>query len=228
MAGQVALIGFDPNEPMVAALREGTMVGIVLQDPVRMGYLAVKTMAAHLNGEEVEKRISTGEYIATPENMDTEEMQKLLRPVQFSGSDFEPDDEQFTIAVIPKGTSHEFWKSVHHGADQAARELGNVRVLWKGPLLENDREGQINVVQDFITKGVSGICLAPLDAQGLVPVVQEATEQGIPVVVYDSDLTDEGQFKVSYIATDNYQGGALAAHRMAEVLAQKAPIETTP
>src|SRR5690242_15988357 len=59
--------------------------------------------------------------------------------------------KKLRIAVIPKGTTHEFWKSVHAGAENAAKELGNVEILWKGPLLENDREGQINVVQDFIT-----------------------------------------------------------------------------
>ena len=73
--------------------------------------------------------------------------------------------KKLRIAVIPKGTTHVFWKSVHAGAEQAAKELGNVEILWKGPLLENDRDGQMNVVQDFVTTKVDGICLAPLDKQ---------------------------------------------------------------
>lgn len=128
--------------------------------------------------------------------------------------------KKYRIAVIPKGTTHEFWKSVHAGADNAARELGNVEIYWKGPLLENDRDGQVSVVQDFITKKVDGICLAPLDSQALVPYVNEASQEGIPTVIFDSALDDEKNI-VSYVATDNYKGGVLAAKRLAEVLEGK-------
>jgi ribose transport system substrate-binding protein len=54
--------------------------GIVLQDPVEMGYQSVKTIVAKIRGQEVKKEIGTGEYIATKENMTTPEMQKLLKP----------------------------------------------------------------------------------------------------------------------------------------------------
>lgn len=127
---------------------------------------------------------------------------------------------ELVIAVIPKGTTHEFWKSVHAGADNAAKELGNVQILWKGPLQENDRDGQISVVQDFITKKVDGICLAPLDSQALVPYVREAKQEGIPTVIFDSGLDDETDI-VSYVATDNFKGGAIAAKRLGETLGGK-------
>lgn len=123
----------------------------------------------------------------------------------------------YRIAVIPKGTTHEFWKSVHAGAEQAAQELGDVQILWKGPVLEDDREGQIKVVQDFVVQKVDGICLAPLDSQALVEYVEESVEKGIPVVVFDSGLDQQDKI-VSYVATDNRKGGELAAHRLAEVL----------
>lgn len=126
----------------------------------------------------------------------------------------------YEIAVIPKGTTHEFWKSVHAGADKAAKELGNVTILWKGPQLENDRSGQIDVVQGFITRQVDGIVLAPLDSQALVEYVAQADDEGIPVLIFDSGLNDESHI-VSYVATDNFQGGALAARRMGEVLEGK-------
>lgn len=129
----------------------------------------------------------------------------------------------YRIAVIPKGTTHEFWKSVHYGAEQAAKELGDVQILWKGPLLENDREGQIGVVQDFVTQRVDGICLAPLDSHALVEYVEEAAEEGIPVVIFDSGLADESNV-VTYVATDNYQGGVLAARRLADVLEGKGDV----
>ena len=219
LAGKVKFVGFDPNPEMVQALADGKMHGIVLQDPVTMGYQAVKTMVAHLESKALEKRVPTGEYMATGENMKEPRMHQLLNPEQFS-QDAVPKQKKYTLAVIPKGTTHEFWKSVHAGATNAAKEAGNVEILWKGPLQENDKEWQINVVQDFVTKRVDGICLAPLDSRALVSAVKDAQEQGIPTVIFDSGL-DDASVIVSYVATDNYQGGALAAKRLAEVLAVK-------
>ena len=128
--------------------------------------------------------------------------------------------KKLRIAVIPKGTTHVFWKSVHAGAENAAKELGDVEILWKGPLEENDRDGQISVVQDFVTNKVDGICVAPLDKQALIGPVHEAVEAGIPVVIFDSGLQDESKI-VSYVATDNRKGGALAAKQMAAALGGK-------
>lgn len=127
------------------------------------------------------------------------------------------DRKAYTIAVIPKGTTHEFWKSVHAGAEKAAKELGDVRVIWKGPLREDETAGQIQVVQDFIAQGVDGICLAPLDSRALIRPAAEAVESDIPVVIFDSALGDESQI-VSYVATDNFRGGQLAADRLAEAM----------
>ncbi len=129
-------------------------------------------------------------------------------------------DRKLRIAVIPKGTTHEFWKSVHAGAVNAAKEHGNVEILWKGPLQESDGDGQITVVTDFITLKVDGIVLAPLDSQALVPTVAQAKEAGIPVVIFDSGLDDSSNI-LSYVATDNRNGGVLAARRMGEALGRK-------
>lgn len=123
--------------------------------------------------------------------------------------------EKSTIAVIPKGTTHEFWKAIHAGAVKAARELG-VEVIWKGPLKEDDRESQISVMENFITRGVSGIVLAPLDETALRVPVSNAMRSGIPVVIIDSGL--KGNDYISFIATDNKLGGRLAGEHMAELL----------
>lgn len=119
------------------------------------------------------------------------------------------------IAVIPKGTTHEYWKAVHAGAETAARELG-VEVLWKGPLKEDDRAAQIQVVEDMVVRGVDGIVLIPLDRKALVAPAKEAKGRGIPVVVADSDLDWPEQ--TSYVATDNHKGGQLAAEALADLL----------
>jgi ribose transport system substrate-binding protein len=122
---------------------------------------------------------------------------------------------RMTIAVIPKGTTHEFWKSIHAGAVKAAREL-DVEIIWKGPLKEDDREAQISVMENFVTRNVSGIVLAPLDEKALVVPVRNASRAGIPVVIIDSGLL--GEDYISFVATDNKLGGRLAGERMAELL----------
>ena len=79
--------------------------------------------------------------------------------------------EKLRIAVIPTGTTHEFWKSIHAGAIKASRELG-VEIVWKGPQKEDDRDQQLTLVEDFVNRGVDGIVLAPLDDKALMrPVV---------------------------------------------------------
>jgi len=126
-----------------------------------------------------------------------------------------------TIAVIPKGTSHIFWQSIHAGAEKAAQELG-VTIVWRGPLREDDRSSQVNEVQGFITRGVSGIVLAPLDDSALAPPVADAKRAGIPVVVIDSGL--KGNDYVSYVATDNRKGGRLAGEQLAKLLGGKGKV----
>jgi len=130
-------------------------------------------------------------------------------------------DRALQIAVIPKGTTHEFWKSIHAGAIQAERELG-VEVIWKGPQKEDDRAQQITVVEDFISRGVDGIVLAPLDDRALMRPVQDAVRDNIPVVIIDSAL--QGSDYTSYVATDNYKGGVLAARRLGQLLGGKGRI----
>ncbi|HEV2394326.1 MAG TPA: substrate-binding domain-containing protein [Verrucomicrobiae bacterium] len=129
----------------------------------------------------------------------------------------------FTIAVIPKGTTHEFWKSINAGAIKAQQELRaagtSVEILWKGPLREDDRDQQIQVVEDFMARRVSAIVLAPLDSQALVRPVHNALEARVPVVVIDSALHSKDY--VSFVATDNYKGGQLAGEEMGKLLEGK-------
>jgi ribose transport system substrate-binding protein len=129
----------------------------------------------------------------------------------------------YQIAVIPKGTTHEYWKSIEAGAAKAKRELAArgiaVNIIWKGPLLEDDREQQIQVVENFVGRGVSAIVLAPLDNRALVAPVEEAIRAGIPVVIIDSALNSP--LPSSTVATDNRQGGRIGGRRLGALLGGK-------
>src|SRR5665213_67017 len=102
------------------------------------------------------------------------------------------DSKTYTIAVIPKGTTHEFWKSIHAGAVKAQQELAakgvQVEIIWKGPLREDDRDQQIQVVENFTSRKVNGIVLAPLDSQALANPVASAVQASIPLIIINSEL----------------------------------------
>lgn len=133
------------------------------------------------------------------------------------------DAQKYTIAVIPKGNTHEFWKAIHAGAIKAQRELAGsgvtLEIIWKGPLKEDDREQQVQVVENFIGRHVDGIVLAPLDNKALVAPVETATRGNIPVVIIDSGLASEAY--ASFVATDNREGGRIAARNLGKLLGGK-------
>ena len=132
-----------------------------------------------------------------------------------------PASSGYTIAVIPKGTTHTFWQSIRAGAEQAGKELG-VTIIWRGPMREDDRDAQVSEVEGFVSRGVSGIVLAPLDEAALVQPVNEAVNRKIPVVIFDSGL--KGDNYVSFVATDNIKGGRMGGERIAESLNGKGKV----
>src|SRR6266705_6290010 len=119
------------------------------------------------------------------------------------------------IAVVPKAEAHIFWQTVHAGAIAAGRELG-VEIRWNGPASEIDFTRQINIVDDFINQRVDGIARAPSHGESLVSIVERAAQERIPVTIFDSGIQTEKY--VTYVSTDNYKGGVLAAKRMGEIL----------
>ncbi|NLE66904.1 MAG: ABC transporter substrate-binding protein [Lentisphaerae bacterium] len=132
-----------------------------------------------------------------------------------AGAAWAQQERKTTVAVIPKGTTHIFWKSVHAGAVKAARESG-VELFWQGPQKEDDRKMQIEVVQNFVSRGVDAIVLAPLDSTALVRPARAATAKNIKLVIIDSGLNSDDYS--SFVASDNYKAGRVAAKRMAELI----------
>jgi ribose transport system substrate-binding protein len=141
-----------------------------------------------------------------------------------------PPNYKYRIAVIPKGLTHEFWQSIHRGAERAGSDLAaqglNVEVLWDGPLKEDDALDQIAIVDRNVGAGVSALVLAPQHSQQMVAPVERARDRHIPVVIIDSNLDKEAlrrepDLVVKYIATDNYNGGKLAAQHLLQVLREQ-------
>lgn len=123
--------------------------------------------------------------------------------------------KQMRIAVIPKSTAHLFWVSVHAGALAAAKKFG-AEILWNGPPSESDYSRQIQIVDSMIAQRVDGIAIAAAERKALVSVVDRAAASGIPVVVFDSGL--DSQSYLSFVSTDNYEGGKLGARSLAALL----------
>ncbi len=132
---------------------------------------------------------------------------------------------RYRIVVIPKGLTHEFWQSIHRGADRAAADLEAeegvpTEIIWDGPLKENDALAQIRIVDRRVCLHVDGVVLAPQHSQTMIAPVERAAEQRIPVVIIDSGLNAPDLF-VKYVATNNYNGGRLAAVHLLDVLARE-------
>jgi len=127
----------------------------------------------------------------------------------------EAETKKIRLAVIPMGTTHEFWKAIHAGAKKAADELG-VEMIWKGPLKEDDRNEQIQIVETMMDAGVDALILTPLDDRALMPPVAEAKARGIPTVIFNTAL--KGDDFIAYVSTDNWKGGVLAAERIGTLM----------
>ena len=120
-----------------------------------------------------------------------------------------------TIAVVPKATSHLFWVSVQAGAMAAAEEYG-VNVEWNGAASETEYPRQIQIVDSFISRRVDGIALAATERKALVAVLDRAAQANIPVTVFDSGVDSDNY--MSFLATNNYEGGQLAGRTLGRLL----------
>src|SRR5581483_500593 len=137
-----------------------------------------------------------------------------------------PVQKILRIVVIPKGLTHEFWQSIWRGAKRAAADLSakgvQTEIIWDGPLKENDALAEIRIVDRRISTGVDGIVLAPQHSRTMVAPVRRAVAMGVPVVIIDSGLDPAAhELFVKYVATDNENGGYLAAQHLIKVLRDK-------
>ena len=180
-------------------------------------------------------KTSEEEGSKTAENMSEDLTMKVLKE-QAGTYDYtsleELNPEPGTrIAVVVKNTKTGFWKNVKKGMDDAVEDLNEkmgykgedkIKISFEGPGNETDVESQINIIDAVLSENPSILCLAAIDMESCQPQVEEATLNGIPVVVLDSGVQSE---QVNAIcATDNYAAGTEAAKKMAEALGEKGQV----
>jgi ribose transport system substrate-binding protein len=125
--------------------------------------------------------------------------------------------ERLTVAVIPKAVGGEFWETVEHGARDAAKDL-DVDIKWEGALTETELAEQNKIIENMVNLDVDGMALAPLSNRTMRRPVEDVVEAGIPVVIFDSAV--DGDSHISFVATDNKAGGALAANFLIDSLGE--------
>ena len=134
--------------------------------------------------------------------------------------------DRLQIAVIPKSVNLDFWSTVQQGAIAAADSIGGIDILWKGTTEETDIAGQITLLETFIINQVDAIVIAATDAQGLIPVLKQAINDGIQVVTIDSNT--DPPISSSFVATDNEAAAHNAADLMAEMLNNEGKVALIP
>lgn len=125
------------------------------------------------------------------------------------------DGEKPYVALISKGFQHQFWQAVKAGAEQAAEEF-DVEITFEGPDTESDVDQQIQMLQTALDKAPAAVGFAALDSQAAGPLLQQAKDQNIPVIAFDSGV--DSDIPLTTAATDNLAAAAEVAAHMAEAI----------
>jgi ribose transport system substrate-binding protein len=144
----------------------------------------------------------------------------LLPLLVFSACSQNPKQKP-VVGVVPKGSNHIFWQSVHAGAIKAAREF-DMEVEWNAPTTEVDSSRQIEIVEAMVNRKLAGIALAPVDSDALVSAVNRAAAASIPVAIFDSEINSKN--RITYVATNNSEGGRMAARKLAELIKEQGKV----
>src|SRR5690554_1680101 len=139
----------------------------------------------------------------------------MLLPLSLFAAGRQETTDEMYIAVISMGYQHEYWQAVRLGTENAAEELG-LRTTYEAPPSEDMIDLQINMVENAIRTKPDGLLLAPLDAEALVPYIEQAVNEGIPVVLFDAGANTDAYSAL--VATNNMNAGAIAAQHMIEEL----------
>ena len=123
--------------------------------------------------------------------------------------------------MVPKGTAHVFWQSVHAGAVAGGREF-HAEILWDGPPNETDYSRQLEILDSMLNRHVDGVVVAAADRTILNASLDRAAAAKIPVVVFDSGVDSTNY--VSFVATNNFEAGKLGGRKLAALLNGKGTV----
>lgn len=130
------------------------------------------------------------------------------------------------IAVVSKATDGEYWKLVRQGMEAAVKDINTaydftsddaVTMTFEGPSDESDVETQINTLDAVIAENPTVLCLSASDIESCQAQLEAASENGIPVVIFDSNVNDD-ELVAAFRGTDNEYVGKMAAEKLADAI----------
>jgi len=124
-------------------------------------------------------------------------------------------DSKPYIAIVSKGSQHQFWQAVQKGATDEAKKLG-ATITYEGPASESEVDKQLTMLRTALDKKPKAICFAALDSKAAGDLLQKAKDAKIPVVGFDSGV--DSDIPVTTVSTDNIAAAGEAADKMAELI----------
>ena len=119
------------------------------------------------------------------------------------------------FAVIPKALDIPVFNYARIGAERAAKELGNVQILWNAPA-SADQLKQKEILESYITQRVDGIAISSLNGEFLADTINRAIDAGIPVVTWDSDAPTSR--RVAFYGVDDLASGRIMGEETIRLL----------
>ncbi len=123
---------------------------------------------------------------------------------------------QVHLALVTNAVSA-FWNPMVKGMERAAKQLG-CKAEWQGPQ-DGSVETQRQILENFVSQKVDGICLSPINKEALSPVINDLVDKGLVVCCFDSDAP--GSKRMAYIGTNNYQAGRECGKAALKVIGNK-------
>ena len=232
LQGAVEVALFDASEENIGFLRDGIVSLVIAQKPADMGYLGVAMATAYLDGVgSVPSRIGTGYAVIDIDNVDDPDVARFI----YTSNTTDPApalDESYNLAFVPGVNPDPFYITMSRGVYAAAGRLG-INVIQQDPE-RFDVTVSAPIIEALIARGdIASLVTAPNDKEQSIPVLQSAHESGIPVLTVDTFIGDgnyadgEVTFPLTYIGSDNTQGGYIACSALADALPEGSKIYVT-
>ena len=229
LQGAVEVALFDASEENIGFLKDGIVSLVIAQKPADMGYLGVALATAYLDGvASLPARIPTGYAVINADNVDDPDVARFI--YTSNTSDPQPAlDESTNLAFVPGVNPDPFYITMSRGVYGAAGRLG-INVIQQDPE-RFDVTVSAPIIEALIARGdIDALVTAPNDREQSIPVLQDAHDAGIAVLTVDTFIGDgnyadgEVTFPLTYIGSDNVQGGHIACSALADQLGPGAQI----